>query len=245
MLSVSRQTNTVWRDSFSMDFKMRLLLVEDYKPLQKSLSQGLHEAGFAVDVTGDGREGLWYANSNDYDVIILDIMLPGMDGLSVLQKLRSAGKQTHILLLTAKDSVNDRVKGLDLGADDYLVKPFAFEELLARIHALIRRKYQDKNPVVKIGPLRIDAAAQDVWLGKEKLSLTPREYALLEYLALRAGQTVSRTQIWEHVYDFHSLATSNVVDVYIGYLRKKIEEPGKAPLIHTVRGRGYVLGEQS
>jgi DNA-binding response OmpR family regulator len=157
---------------------MRLLLIEDYKPLQKSLSQGLQEAGFAVDITGEGREGLWYASSNDYDVIILDIMLPGLDGLSILQKLRSAGKQTHVLLLTAKDSVNDRVKGLDLGADDYLVKPFAFEELLARIHALIRRKYHEKNPFVRIGDLRIDLAAKDVWSGKEKLSLTVREYAL-------------------------------------------------------------------
>jgi DNA-binding response OmpR family regulator len=229
---------------FLMDVQMRLLLVEDYKPLQKSLSLGLAEAGFAVDVTGDGREGLWYATGNDYDVIILDIMLPGMDGLSVLQKLRKEGKQTHILLLTAKDSVQDRVKGLNNGADDYLVKPFAFEELLARIHALIRRKYHDKNPVVKIGTLRIDLAVKDVWSGKEKLSLTPREYALLEYLAMRIGQTVSRTEIWEHVYDFHSSATSNVVDVYIGYLRKKIEETGKTPLIHTVRGRGYILGER-
>jgi DNA-binding response OmpR family regulator len=228
-----------------MGFQMRLLLVEDYKPLQKSLSQGLTEAGFAVDVTGEGREGLWYATSNDYDVIILDIMLPGLDGLSILQKLRSTGKQTHVLLLTAKDSVNDRVKGLNLGADDYLVKPFAFEELLARVHALIRRKYHDKNPIVEIGPLRIDLAAGDVWSGKEKLALTPREYALLEYLAMRSGQTVSRTEIWEHVYDFHSSASSNVVDVYVGYLRKKIEVHGKPPLIHTIRGRGYLLGGQS
>jgi DNA-binding response OmpR family regulator len=223
---------------------MRLLLVEDYKPLQKSLCQGLTEAGFAMDVTGDGREGLWYAAGNDYDVIILDIMLPGMDGLSVLQKLRKEGKQTHILLLTAKDSIPDRVKGLNLGADDYLVKPFAFDELLARIHALIRRKYHDKNPLITIGMLRIDTAAKDVWSGKEKLSLTPREYALLEYLAMRIGQTVSRTEIWEHVYDFHSSATSNVVDVYIGYLRKKIEMPGKPAILHTIRGRGYLLGEQ-
>jgi DNA-binding response OmpR family regulator len=223
---------------------MRLLLIEDYKPLQKSLSQGLQEAGFAVDATGDGREGLWYATGNDYDVIILDIMLPGLDGLSILQKLRSAGKQTHILLLTAKDSVNDRVKGLNLGADDYLVKPFAFEELLARIRAIIRRNYKDKNPVIHIGPVQIDTTAQRVWCGQNEISLTPREYALLEYLALRTGQVVSRTDIWEHVYDFHSSATSNVVDVYIGYLRKKIEGPGNPPLIHTIRGRGYLLGEQ-
>jgi DNA-binding response OmpR family regulator len=223
---------------------MRLLLIEDYKPLQKSLSQGLQEAGFAVDVTGDGREGLWYATGNDYDVIILDIMLPGLDGLSILQKLRSAGKQTHILLLTAKDSVNDRVKGLNLGADDYLVKPFAFEELLARIRAIIRRNYKDKNPVIHIGPVQIDTTTQRVRCGQNEISLTPREYALLEYLALRTGQVVSRTDIWEHVYDFHSSATSNVVDVYIGYLRKKMEEPGNPPLIHTIRGRGYLLGEQ-
>jgi DNA-binding response OmpR family regulator len=223
---------------------MRLLLIEDYKPLQKSLSQGLQEAGFAVDVTGDGREGLWYAIGNDYDVIILDIMLPGLDGLSILQKLRSAEKQTHILLLTAKDSVNDRVKGLNLGADDYLVKPFAFEELLARIRAIIRRNYKDKNPVIHIGPVQIDTTAQRVRCGQDEISLTPREYALLEYLALRTGQVVSRTDIWEHVYDFHSSATSNVVDVYIGYLRKKIEETGNPPLIHTIRGRGYLLGEQ-
>ena len=222
---------------------MRLLLIEDYKPLQKSLSQGLQEAGFAVDATGDGREGLWYATGNDYDVIILDIMLPGLDGLSILQKLRSAGKQTHILLLTAKDSVNDRVKGLNLGADDYLVKPFAFEELLARIRAIIRRNYKDKNPMIHIGPVQIDTTAQRVRCGENEILLTPREYALLEYLALRTGQVVSRTDIWEHVYDFHSSATSNVVDVYIGYLRKKIEEPGSSSLIHTVRGRGYLLGE--
>jgi len=229
---------------FMMDVQMRLLLVEDYKPLQKSLSQGLQEAGFAVDATGDGREGLWYATGNDYDVIILDIMLPGLDGLSILQKLRSAGKQTHILLLTAKDSVNDRVKGLNLGADDYLVKPFAFEELLARIRAIIRRNYKDKNPVIHIGPVQIDTAAQRVWCGQNEISFTPREYALLEYLALRTGQVVSRTDIWDHVYDFHSSATSNVVDVYIGYLRKKMEVPGNTSLIHTIRGRGYLLGEQ-
>ena len=135
----------------------------------------------------------------------------------------------------------DRVKGLDLGADDYLVKPFAFEELLARVRALARRAYCAKNPMIKVGDLRIDTAAQRVWRGKEEATLTPREYALLEYLAMRAGQVVSRTDIWEHVYEFNSEADSNVVDVYIGYLRKKIERPGKAALIHTVRGRGYRL----
>ena len=137
--------------------------------------------------------------------------------------------------------MTDRVKGLDLGADDYLVKPFAFEELLARVRALARRAYCAKNPTIKVGDLAIDTAAQRVWRGKEEATLTPREYALLEYLAMRAGQVVSRTDIWEHVYEFNSEADSNVVDVYIGYLRKKIERPGKAALIHTVRGRGYRL----
>jgi len=221
---------------------MRLLLIEDYRPLQQSLTKGLSEAGFAVDVTGDGQEGLWYATSNDYDVIILDLMLPGVDGLSILKKLRAKGRQSHVLILTAKDTLQDRVAGLDLGADDYLVKPFAFEELLARIRALLRRSYLQKNPRIKIKDLQIDLTTQRVWRSREEIQLTPREYALLEYLAMRQGQTVSRADIWEHVYEFKSTASSNVVDVYIGYLRKKIEQPGKPSLIRTVRGRGYCLG---
>jgi len=223
---------------------MRLLLIEDYLPLQKSLTKGLREAGFAVDVTGDGEEGLWYATSNDYDVIILDLMLPGIDGLSILKKLRAQGRQSHVLILTAKDTLEDRVTGLDLGADDYLVKPFEFKELLARIRALLRRSYLKKNPFIKIQDMRIDLTTQRVWCGREEIILTPREYALLEYLAMRAGEPVSRTDIWEHVYEFNSTASSNVVDVYVGYLRKKIEQPGKPPLIRTVRGRGYILGGQ-
>ena len=223
---------------------MRLLIVEDYRPLQQSLTKGLREAGFAVDTTGNGEEGLWYAMGNDYDVIILDLMLPGMDGLKILKKLRAKGRQSHVLILTAKDTLQDRVSGLDLGADDYLVKPFAFEELLARIRALLRRGYRQKNPRIKVKDLRIDLTTQRVWRGREELELTPREYALLEYLAMRAGQTVSRTDVWEHVYEFNSSASSNVVDVYIGYLRKKIERPGKPSLIRTVRGRGYILGAQ-
>jgi DNA-binding response OmpR family regulator len=221
---------------------MRVLLIEDYRPLQTSLTKGLREAGFAVDATGDGREGLWFAMSNDYDVIILDLMLPGLDGLSILSKLRAEGRQNHVLILTAKDTLQDRVKGLNLGADDYLVKPFAFEELLARLRALVRRTYAKKNPVIEVGDLRIELASQRVWRGKEEIQFTPREYSLLEYLAMHEGQAISRTDIWEHVYEFNSSASSNVVDVYIGYLRGKIERPGKPALIHTVRGRGYVLG---
>ncbi len=221
---------------------MRLLLIEDYRPLRQSLTKGLHEAGFAVDATGDGKEGLWYVMGSEYDVIILDLMLPGMDGLEILKKMRSEGRKACVLILTAKDTVQDRVVGLDLGADDYLVKPFAFEELLARIRALLRRSYQEKNPCIEIGDPRIDLTAQRAWRGEEEIPLTPREYVLLEYLAMRAGQTVSRTDIWEHVYEFNASASSNVVDVYVGYLRKKIERPGKPTLIHTARGRGYVLG---
>jgi DNA-binding response OmpR family regulator len=223
---------------------MRLLLVEDYRPLRESLAQGLRETGFAVDSTGDGKEGLWYARSNHYDVIILDLMLPGLDGLSLLKKLRAEGRQDHVLILTAKDTVEDRILGLDLGADDYLVKPFAFQELLARVRALVRRSYRTKNPLLEVLDLRIDLTRQRVWRAGAGIELTPREYALLEYLALRAGQVVSRTDIWEHVYEFNSSASSNVVDVYIGYLRKKIDCPGRPSLINTVRGRGYVLGAE-
>ena len=221
---------------------MRILLVEDYKPLRTSVSQGLREAGFAVDASADGEEGLWYAESNDYDAIVLDIMLPAIDGLSILKRLRQAGKDTPILLLTAKDTVEDRVTGLDLGADDYLTKPFAFEELLARVRALVRRRYDAKDPVIRVGDLELDTTSHIVRRAGAPIDLTVREYALLEFLAVRAGQIVSRTDIWEHLYEFESTAESNVVDVYIGYLRKKIERPGLPRLIHTKRGRGYLLG---
>jgi DNA-binding response OmpR family regulator len=224
---------------------MRLLLIEDYRPLRESLAKGLREAGFAVDATGEGEEGLWYARGSEYDVIILDLMLPGLDGLSILKKLRAEGRQDHVLILTAKDTVDDRITGLDLGADDYLVKPFAFQELLARVRALIRRSYRTKNPLIEVQDLRIDLARQRVWRGPEEIVLTAREYALLEYLAMRAGEVVPRTDIWEHVYEFNSSASSNVVDVYIGYLRKKIERPDGPALINTIRGRGYTLGGQS
>lgn len=221
---------------------MRVLLVEDYLPIQKAAAKGLREAGFAVDVTGDGEEGLWYAANNDYDVIILDLMLPRVDGLTILKKLRAAERMAHVLILTARDTVADRVEGLDLGADDYLTKPFAFEELLARVRALARRAYCAKNPCIQVGDLRIETTLRRVRRGNDEVILTPREYALLEYLAMRTGQVVSRTEIWEHVYEFNSEADSNVVDVYIGYLRRKIERPGRPALILTVRGRGYSLG---
>ncbi len=222
---------------------MRVLVVEDYAPLRKSLSRGLRNAGFAVDATGDGEEGLWHAESGEYDVIVLDLMLPGMDGLTVLRRLREAGRKTHVLILTAKSEVADRVEGLNVGADDYLVKPFAFEELLARVRALVRRNYEAKDPVIRVADLEIDTVARVVRRGGEPVTLTAHEYALLEFLALRAEEVVSRTDIWEHVYEFHSAAHSNVVEVYIGYLRRKLERGGRPRLIHTRRGQGYVLGE--
>ena len=205
---------------------MRLLVVEDYAPLRKAVVRALQEAGYAVDATGEGQEGLWYAQSNDYDLIVLDLMLPGLDGWSILRSLREEGIQTHVLILTARDAVEDRVEGLDLGADDYLVKPFALDELLARVRALLRRQYQSKSPLIKVADLELDQATRQVRRGGREIDLTRREYALLEYLALRAGEVVSRGDIWEHLYEFNSQAQSNVVDVYIGYLRKKLDRPG-------------------
>ncbi len=223
---------------------MRLLVIEDYDPLRRAVVRGLEEAGYAVDATGDGEEGLWFAQSGEHDLIVLDLMLPGLDGWSILRRLRGEGLQTHVLILTARDAVEDRVEGLDLGADDYLVKPFALEELLARVRALLRRQYQRKNPLIKVADLEIDQASRQVRRGGQAVQLTAREYALLELLALRAGEVVSRSEIWEHLYQFNSQAQSNVVDVYIGYLRRKLDRPGLAPLIHTKRGQGYWLGEE-
>lgn len=224
---------------------VRILLIEDYDPLRRPLARGLREAGYAVDATGDGAEGLWFARSAQYDVIVLDLMLPGLDGVSLLRTLRREGNDTNVLVLTAKDTLEDRLVGLNSGADDYLVKPFSFEELLARIHALVRRKYNTRNPRIRVADLEIDVVGRQVSRRGVAIELTAREYALLEYLASRAGELVTRTDIWEHVYDFHDSAQSNVVDVYIGYLRRKIEHPSRPRLIHTRRGHGYILGEMS
>jgi DNA-binding response OmpR family regulator len=221
---------------------MKLLVVEDYQLLRESVTQGLREAGFVVDATGDGEEGLWYARSGDYDVIILDIMLPSIDGLSILKKLREQNNDVHVLLLTAKDTTDDRVKGLNSGADDYLVKPFAFAELLARVRALVRRRYDTKSPLLRVEDMEIDTAQRIVRRNGQSVELSAREYALLEFLAARAGQVVMRTDIWQHVYESDSTAESNVVDVFIGHLRRKIERDGLPRLIHTRRGHGYVLG---
>jgi len=221
---------------------MRVLLIEDYQPLRRSLEQGLREAGFSVDASADGEEGLWYAVTNAYDAIILDLMLPKLDGLTVLERLRSAGNRTPVMILTARDSVDDRVRGLDRGADDYLTKPFALAELLARLRVMVRRGYTRPETVLNIGYLTLDTAARSVTVAGEAVPLTAKEYALLELLARRSGELVTRQDIIEHCYDFAAEAGSNVIDVYIGYLRRKLEHPDRPRLIHTRRGQGYLLG---
>jgi DNA-binding response OmpR family regulator len=222
---------------------MRLLVVEDFQPLRESLVQGLREAGFAVDEAADGQTALWHARDGGHDVIVLDIMLPKVDGLSVLRQLREERSRSMVLFLTAKDTPQDRITGLELGADDYLVKPFVFAELLARVRAMIRRKYDTTSTVLRIGDLEIDTTSRVVQRAGKHIDLSGREFALLEYLALNTGKIVSRSDIWQHVYDFNASPESNVVDVYIGLLRKKIERHGQRRLIHTRRGQGYILAE--
>lgn len=220
---------------------MRVLLVEDSARLQDYVAEGLRQAGFAVDVASDGEEGLWAAESNAYDAIVLDILLPKLDGLELLEKLRTKGNQTHILMLTAKDTVADRVAGLSKGADDYLVKPFALEELVARIQSLTRRAYGVKASVFPVGDLVINTALRIVMRNGDQIALQPREYCLLEFLAFQKGKVVSRSDIEHHIYDERVEPMSNVVDSAICQLRKKIDAPGKQSLIQTRRGMGYVL----
>src|SRR6516165_7789112 len=188
---------------------VRVLLVEDHRPLVRALKQGLEEEGFAVDVAYDGEEGAYKARTADYDIIILDIMIPKEDGLSLLQRWRQAGLKTHVLMLTARGSIEDKVRGLNLGADDYLTKPFELEELLARLRALVRRGHQIKDPILRVSDLEIDTAARSVKRAGKSIHLTPREYALLEFLAYHRGRVVTRSMIWEHLYDEHDENTSN------------------------------------
>jgi DNA-binding response OmpR family regulator len=225
--------------------EMRLLLVEDATPLQRALGTGLRKEGYVVDVTGDGQEGLWLAQTHEYDLIILDLMLPGLEGLALLGQLRDSGKRTHVLILTAKDTVADRVRGLRAGADDYLVKPFAFEEFLARVHALCRRGYGRKQTRLVVGDLEVDLVAKLVRRAGQVIQLKPREYALLELLVLRQGEVVSRSEIEAHIYDETADPMSNVVDSAVCSLRKKLSLPDSAPLIHTRHGLGYVLENRS
>jgi DNA-binding response OmpR family regulator len=222
---------------------MRILVIEDSVRLQRVLTTALKKSGYVVDLAGDGEEGLWLAETNNYDVIVLDIMLPKRDGLSLLTAYRKKGGAAHILLLTARDTVSNRVEGLQAGADDYLVKPFALEELLARVQSLCRRAYGSKQNEIVVGELLIDSSARSVRVGNRPVELTAREYLLLEYLARRRGTVVSRAEIEEHIYDGSGDWMSNVVDSAICALRKKLLT--EAPLIHTRRGMGYVLEAQS
>jgi DNA-binding response OmpR family regulator len=221
---------------------MRLLVAEDHPSLARSLADGLREEGYAVDLTFDGEEAEHLVTVNTYDAVVLDLMLPRRDGWQVLKSIRRHKPHLPVLCLTARDAVEDRVKGLDLGADDYLTKPFAWEELVARVRAVVRRGHGQASPVVTVGDLEIDFGKKVVKRAGQPISLSAREYALLEYLAHRQGQVVSRSEIWEHLYDQHDETISNVVDVYIGYLRGKIDRGHDVKLIHTRRGMGYVLG---
>jgi DNA-binding response OmpR family regulator len=220
---------------------VRILLVEDHKPLVQALKKGLEEEGHAVDVAYDGEEAAYKARAVEYDTIVLDLMLPKEDGLSLLKRWRRDGLQTHVLVLTAKGSTEDKVRGLDYGADDYLVKPFQLEELLARLRALGRRKHHVKDPVLRVHDLEIDTTSRSVKRAGRSIYLTPREYGLLEFLALNHGKVVSRSAIWEHLYDEQDESTSNVVDVYIRYLRNKIDRDFDPPLILTRWGEGYLM----
>jgi DNA-binding response OmpR family regulator len=220
---------------------MRVLLIDDHKPLLKALRRGLEEEGFAVDVAEDGEEGEYKGRTANYDAVVLDIMLPKKGGLAVLKEWRKAGLDTHVLLLTARDTTDDKVTGLDIGADDYLTKPFQLEELLARLRALIRRGHQIKEPLLRIRDLEIDTSARTVKRGGQSIRLTPREFALLLFLAYHRGKLVTRSMIWEHLYDEYDANTSNVVDVYIRYLRTKVDKGFATPLILTRWGEGYML----
>ncbi len=220
---------------------MRVLIVEDSPRLQASVGKALRKSGYTVDISGEGEEGLWLAETNDYDAIILDIMLPKLDGLTLLHRFRRQGRQTGVLLLTAKDTVEDRVNGLRMGADDYLVKPFALEELLARVQVLCRRQYGHATNRLTAGNLEIDLNARRVTRAGQPLELTAREFILLEYLAQRQGQIVSRSEIETHIYNDEAELMSNVVDSAVCVLRRKLAWPGQPQLIHTKRGMGYVL----
>ncbi len=224
---------------------MRVLIIEDYQPLRQSLVRGLKEEGHVVDASGDGDEGLWFTNINRYDVLILDLMLPGKSGLDILRDLRRRGDQTWVLILTACDEIHDRVQGLDAGADDYLTKPFALEELIARLRASGRRIQGHIEQLIRVGELEVDTAARTVRRSGQLVLLTALEYALLETLARNAGVVLTRTELRDRCYAFDNDSASNVIDVYIGYLRKKIDRPGETSLIRTRRGLGYVLGEET
>lgn len=221
---------------------MRVLIVEDDKKIASFVEKGLRQAGFAVDVTHDGIEGLHLAQSEPYDAAVVDIMLPGMDGLALIEEVRRQNVQTPVLILSARHSVEDRVKGLQTGGDDYMVKPFSFSELLARVQALIRRSCQEQEPTrLVVGDLELDLLTRNVTREGRSIDLQPREFSLLEYLMRNAGRVVSKTMILEHVWDYNFDPQTNVVDVLVHRLRNKVDRDFGSKMIHTLRGVGYVL----
>jgi len=224
---------------------MRVLVVEDELKMAALIRRGLREEGLSVDVAERGEDALWMAGSTEYDVIVLDVMLPGIDGFETCRRLRDDGMWSPVLMLTARDAVEDRVAGLDRGADDYLVKPFSFAELLARLRALSRRGPVERPVVLEVGGLRLDPATRQVWRDDHEISLSTKEFALLEAFMRRPGQVLSRYQLLEHAWDYEYENRSNVVDVYVRYLRQKVDRPFGADSIETVRGAGYRLRQEA
>ena len=220
---------------------MRILVVEDDADLNELIRRRLKKEGYGADGCFDGEEALNYLSSADYDLMITDIMMPRQDGLSLVRQLRQQGNSMPVIFLSARDSVEDRVTGLDVGADDYLIKPFAFEELLARIRVLLRNPPQNRSAVLTVGDLTLDQDTREVRRGSQKITLSSREFSLLRYMMLNSGIVLSRSTLEEHIWDFDYSGSSNVIDVYIRYLRKKLDEGRTPKLIHTVRGAGYVL----
>lgn len=222
---------------------MRILIIEDEQKIINFIKRGLEAEYYTVDFALDGEDGYFKALNEGYDLILLDVMLPKMNGFELTKKIRERGVKTPILILTARDAVEDKVKGLDAGADDYLPKPFSFDELLARTRALLRRTATEKSNIIKISDLKIDTASHEVVRGNQKINVTSREYTLLEYLARNKNMVLSRTRIAQHVWGYDFDTRTNIVDVYIRYLRKKIDEGFDKKLIQTVRGAGYKIGE--
>ena len=222
---------------------MRLLLIEDNGPLRHAISEYLREAGYLVDTAASGDEGLWSADGGGHDLVMLDLMLPIMDGMEILRRLRAKENPVHIIVISARDGLEDRLEALNAGADDYLVKPFPLSEALARVRALLRRNYVKKSPLMRVADVELDPMRRTVRRGDSVIDLTALEYRLLEYLFYRTGEVVTRTDIWERVFEDGTGGSSNAVDVYIGYLRKKLTAGGAPELIHTRRGQGYILEE--